>query len=229
VKVASCILISGVVGALSIALGSAHAADLSIPMTSPVPEAQDTSSWTGPYLGAQLGYMWGSTTVDDTGTIVETGAPTDGFVGGVVGGYNWQLDEKWVAGVEADASWGSVHGNGRVLPPDTSSNSYDLSWSADLRGRIGYLVTPDTLLFAAAGVAWADLRFTEAAKQQNIGVTRAGWSAGVGVDHAFTQNLVGKLEVLHADYGSVTYGDSSDYYKIGFTANIARAALSWKF
>jgi outer membrane immunogenic protein len=207
----------------------ARAADLPI-LLSPIPEVQDTSSWTGPYIGAQLGYMFGSTSVDDTGVIVETNAPTDGFLGGVVGGYNWQLDDTWVVGIEGDASFGSIHGNGRVSTGKTASNSYDLNWTADLRGRIGYLVTSDTLLFAAAGLAWSDLRFIEGQSSLGGGVIRTGWSVGVGVDHAFTTNLVGKLEVLHADYRTVTYGTvPSDYYKIGFTANVVRGALMWKF
>jgi len=204
----------------------AQAADL--PTAAPV-APPPSLSWSGPYVGVDLGYMWGSTSVNDTGVVTETGAPTDGIIGGVLAGYNWQIDDVWVAGIEADVSLANVHGTGvaAAAPP----NSYDLNWAANLRGRIGYLIIPDTLLYAAGGLALTDLRFTEGSSPtpNNLGVTRAGWTIGAGIEHAFSDQLTGRLEYLYADYGSVTYGTPADFYTIGFTANVVRAGLSWKF
>ena len=113
----------------------------------------------------------------------------------------------------------------------SSSFTYDLNWAANLRGRLGYSVTPTTLLYAAGGLAVTDLRFTEVSTStNNAGVVRAGWTIGGGIDHAFKSNLVGRLEYLYADYGHVRYNLSpSDWYDVGFTAQTLRAALIWKF
>lgn len=44
-----------------------------------------------------------------------------GVTGGLQAGYNWQLDSKWLVGVEADLSGSSLRGGGRettpILPP----------------------------------------------------------------------------------------------------------------
>lgn len=219
-----------VVGIGIFAAPLAQAADLPMaaPMAPVVPPP--ALSWTGPYVGVDLGYMWGSTSVNDTGVVTETGAATNGILGGILAGYNWQIDDVWVAGIEADASLANVHGNGVSIPVPATPNSYDLNWAANLRGRIGYLIMPDTLLYAAGGLALTDLRFTEGSSPgQNNGVTRAGWTIGAGIEHAFSDQLTGRLEYLYADYGTVTYGTPADFYTVGFTANVVRAGLSWKF
>jgi len=213
---------------ISIAAGGTMASAADLPMmAAPVASAPEQASWTGPYVGVDLGYMFGSTSVVDAGVVTETGAATDGIIGGVFGGYNWQVDNNWIAGIEGDISLANVHGNGVIIQP--TPNSYDLNWAANLRGRVGVLVMPDTLLYAAGGVAFTDLRFTEGGTSTPTGVVRTGWTIGAGVEHAFTDQLFGRVEYLYADYGKVTYGTTPDDYVIGFTASTVRAGLSMKF
>ena len=63
---------------------SAQAADLPYGSRAPytVNQPLNAYSWAGPYLGANLGYAWGS--VDNNQT------NSSGFVGGGQAGYNWQ-------------------------------------------------------------------------------------------------------------------------------------------
>jgi outer membrane immunogenic protein len=219
---------------ISIAAGSslACAADLPL-MAAPIASLPQQASWTGPYIGADLGYMFGSTAVTDAGVVTETGAATDGFIAGVLGGYNWQIDDTWVAGIEGDISLASVHGNGTAgptPPPPSTPNSYDLNWAANIRGRVGFLIMPDTLLYGAGGVAFTDLRFTEGdSGTVDLGVVRTGWTIGAGIEHAFTDQLFGRVEYLYANYGNVSYGPPNDTYVVGFTASTVRAGLSLKF
>jgi opacity protein-like surface antigen len=107
--------------------------------------------WTGPYFGADLEFMMGSTSVNDSGLVTETGAATNGALARLIGGYNWQVNDLWVAGIEGSVALGNVHGNGASSSSSSSPNSYDLNWAADLSARIGYVVTPDTLVFGAVG------------------------------------------------------------------------------
>jgi len=72
---------------------TAQAADMA------TPQGYD---WSGPYVGVFGGYIWSSTKVTDLGVIVESAAPTNGFIGGLTAGYNVQ-DGQWVYGVDLDA------------------------------------------------------------------------------------------------------------------------------
>jgi outer membrane immunogenic protein len=68
-------------------------------------------NWTGFYVGGNIGYSWGNGAVNynDPGfgapplTAPLIGANNlDGAIGGVQIGYNWQLNNSWVAGWETD-------------------------------------------------------------------------------------------------------------------------------
>jgi outer membrane immunogenic protein len=203
---------------------SALAAEATEPTVVPVAPrpASMAFDWAGPYVGADVGYMFGNTRVVDTGVLVEPGADTSGVMGGLLAGFNWQ-DGAWVYGTEVDASLADVHGHGAIVEP----LRYALHWAANGRVRLGYTVAPETLLFVAGGLAITDLRFTEI---DFIGKTRVGWTIGAGVEEAFTDCLVGRVEFLYADYGRVRYTQGpSDFYIVDFTAPQARAALVWKF
>ena len=192
-------------------------------------------TWAGAYVGAHFGHMWGRTRVDDSGTITETGARTNGFLGGGLAGYNLQSG-AFVYGLEGDVSFGRVRGHGTSIPlpptPIAVPNDYTLNWAGNIRGRLGYAITPTTLPFIAGGVAITDLRFTDnnAKVITETGKTRVGWTLGAGVDQAFTNNLVGRIEYVYADYGQVIYDyGGGDYYKLRFKSQTLRAALIWKF
>ena len=73
--------------AVGLATCPAAAADLGV-----VP-AYGAFSWTGFYVGANLGYAWGS--------ISNTNLNHSGFAGGVQAGYNWQT-QNIVFGAETD-------------------------------------------------------------------------------------------------------------------------------
>jgi outer membrane immunogenic protein len=100
--------------ALGVIFGFAQTADAAPPAP---------YSWTGFYLGGNLGYSWGKadTTADvapfthgiifTPGYFVFPGGSSflplrpDGFIGGGQIGYNWQFAPAWLAGIEADWQW----------------------------------------------------------------------------------------------------------------------------
>lgn len=49
-----------------------------------------------------------------------------------------------------------------------------------------------------------------------------------GIDHAFTNKLIGRLELLYDDYGSKSYG-GPEPFTASLTATTLRAALIYKF
>src|SRR5690242_3687738 len=113
--------------------GSAFGADL--PTKAPIHEAATVAqSWTGFYIGVNGGYGWGSRnmtyTPNDGGSAILLGIPTavppmdslrsSGAVGGLQLGYNWQMNNKWLVGLETDLDWsvmkGSASGAGNLTP-----------------------------------------------------------------------------------------------------------------
>ncbi|HET9717403.1 MAG TPA: outer membrane beta-barrel protein [Pseudolabrys sp.] len=245
---------------LGIAPGRASAADLQAAQvyTQAAPAAPALSSWSGLYVGAHLGYLWGRTSVEEEGLVTEHNASTDGGVGGLVAGYNWQTGPL-VLGFDGDFGWSNAHGIGSSPPPPPppppppsppappapsspppvpvpgsvsvrSPNTYDVNWTAHARVRIGYAIG-DWLLYAAGGLSVADFNFQEGeTTTTSVGAKYYGWSIGGGIERAFRGHLVGRIEYLYDDFSHRDYvGSSGDPYRVSFKGQTVRGALTWKF
>jgi outer membrane immunogenic protein len=214
------------------AVDAAVAADL--PMKPPVYKAAPAAviaayNWSGFYAGGHLGYLWGSTRVVDDGVLTDPNARTNGVVGGLLAGVNWQ-NGAIVYGLEGAFGWTNARGDGIPAVPVDLPNHYKIKWTGDVRVRAGYAVAPMTLVHVSGGLALADFNFREGGDLPIRGAVFPGWTIGGGVDQAFTNNLIGRLEYLYADYGSKTYGVApADIYNVHFKGQTLRGALIWKF
>jgi outer membrane immunogenic protein len=224
---------AGALCAQSIFLPAA-AADLSTPRSPVYTKAPVIASaaydWSGFYAGAHAGYEWGSAHVIDNGVLTENAAPVNGGIGGLLAGINWQ-NGIFVYGLEGDVGLAGLRGHGSLPPPVVVvPNQYDVNLSGNVRGRIGIAVMPTTLIYAAGGLALAEFKFRENGGPIQRNELLTGWTLGAGVDHAFTKNLIGRVEYLYADYGHKDFVVvPGDIYNIGFKAHTARGALIWKF
>jgi outer membrane immunogenic protein len=181
---------SAVVVSLLSATG-AFAADLAARPYTKAPVYVDPGyNWTGFYVGLNGGYSWGraNTTIAPF-PIFPTAAlaghhSVDGGLGGGQIGYNWQVDRKWVIGLEADiqgtgersssllTTVGPRYGSNIIgIPvaagPDfnaivtqTANLAHDLQWFATFRGRAGVLADPQTLLYATGGLAVGEFKYS---------------------------------------------------------------------
>lgn len=176
---------------------AAYASDLA-PATYPAPILKAGAapgvaplSWTGFYVGANAGYGFGSGEVDSTkkaGVTWEAPA-TKGALGGVQAGYNWQY-MRAVLGVETDFDLSGIDSKG-------GSN---MGWLSTVRGRAGYVVMPNLLLFGTGGLAIDQA----GASGSTTDTVKAGWVAGAGVEYMLTHQWSVKGEYLHYDVGSVS-------------------------
>ncbi len=101
--------------------------------------------------------------------------------------------------------------------------------------RIGYAFDR-LLLYATGGAAFAGITVHDASPAVGMfddhSITRTGWTVGAGVDYAFTDNLIGRVEYRYADFGS--FGYTSNVFP-GFnenheiSENVVRGGLAWKF
>ena len=157
------IIIGGLaVSALLIAapLSSASAADMAV-KAPPAPVAAP-ASWTGFYIGAQGGGGWDHVDQSyvDTSTVFGSapmGAHGSGGLGGVLVGYNWQVNPNWVLGLEGDWDWAHINAGttSGLFSPITTPPSFAPGGSAvmntsvrdlaTIRGRIGYTASPSWL------------------------------------------------------------------------------------
>jgi outer membrane immunogenic protein len=206
-----------IAGAIAFAAaGQALAADLPPPVAPP-PRAPATYvpvvpvfSWTGIYIGLNGGYNFG--TVSPT---AGTGFNTDGFlVGGTIGG-NYQFG-SFVIGIEGDGDYNSLSTTPPGAAPGTTFSS---DWLATVRGRAGYAIDR-LLIFGTGGAAFAPASLTGAGT-----TTMTGWTAGGGIEYAFTPNWTAKVEYLYVDFGSQTLGGGT----FSQTDNVIRGGVNFKF
>ncbi|MGT2438121.1 outer membrane protein [Bradyrhizobium betae] len=203
-----------VVGAAALAAAgwtaSAEAADLSYGQRAPytVNQPLNAYSWAGPYLGANLGYEWGS--------VSNSPVKPSGFVGGAQAGYNFQ-NGPWVFGVEGDIQ---AAGADDTFAPWKFSNP----WFGTLRGRAGYAFS-NVLFYGTAGLAFGELR------AQTFGWTEshtsAGWTIGAGAELGLAQNWSVKLEYLYIDLSTSQFGITG--VSNGYSASVVRAGVNYHF
>jgi outer membrane immunogenic protein len=174
----------------------AHAADavMEVPEAPAAPMVEPPlNTWTGPYAGVTLGYAFAGDTNADTPFNNEIG--TDGFLLGGFAGYNYQMG-NFVAGGEADIGYSWEEGSNAGL---TSESGVEGS----LRARLGYVVSPNILLYATAGGAAKDLEVSGGGFSDSN--TMIGWTAGGGADIMVTDNVFGRVEYRYTDFGSDTF------------------------
>ena len=165
-------------------------------------------SWTGFYLGGHTGYGGGSFGAGPNplplqGTFFPH-SPT-GLIGGYQAGYNRQLSNNVVLGVEADVTFVSPLDRPR-LAPDPFNTTPD--YFATARGRVGYAF--GTLLpYVTAGMAWGrthvDLNNADGNLVSLRAHTHPGWTAGAGIEFGAGGNWTAKLEYDYIDLARRTY------------------------
>ncbi|HEV2154127.1 outer membrane protein [Bradyrhizobium sp.] len=189
---------------------SAEAADFNYGQRAPytVNQPLNAYSWAGPYLGANLGYEWGS--------VSNLPVKPAGFVGGIQAGYNFQTG-PWVFGVEGDIQ---AAGADDTFAPWKFSNP----WFGTLRGRAGYTFS-NVMVYGTAGLAFGELR------AQTFGWTEshtsAGWTIGAGAEVGFAPNWSAKLEYLYIDLSTSQFAITG--VSNGYSASVVRAGVNYHF
>jgi len=135
-------------------------------------------SWTGFYVGANIGGGWGTNhsanfapNDPDSAALFGVGfmpGSTDGFAGrGALGGlqlgYNWQLNRNWLVGLEADFDLSGMNfsgvGNSPFIdvgfgPLSVTTMNVRVDWFSTIRARLGYLPMDNLLTYLTGGLAF---------------------------------------------------------------------------
>jgi len=171
-------------------------------------------SWTGFYLGGNIGGGWTSRDVSDTflGANFNNGKNNDVFIAGGQLGYNWQVS-NFVVGIEADFDGAANKDNtGTVFIPalGTIQVSSHNRWITTLAARFGVASGP-WLLYGKVGGGWVGADdFTATNLMSGASITvhnniNSGWLVGTGMEWAFAPNWSAKVEYNYLGLDSRTF------------------------
>ena len=214
--------------AASLLTVSAFAADLGIPPAQPqvvIPPF----TWTSCYAGVQAGGGWGKKELTDSVGIFSsqtgyssTSVDVNGYMLGGQIGCDYQFAPTWVVGIEGAATGGNISKTTNffvpfvpaLAGPDTASFRSTTDFLASITGRIGY-AWDRWLVYGKGGVAFVGDRYHA---EDVSGVyffdateNRIGWTAGAGVEWAFTPEWSVKLEYDYYGFGtkSLSFTDTT--------------------
>ncbi|WP_315855209.1 porin family protein [Chenggangzhangella methanolivorans] len=121
----------------------------------------------------------------------------EGALIGGYAGYNFQFDNSpIVIGAETDFNWSDQ--DDKISFGPLGSVKADVKWAGATRGRVG-LAFDRFLAYGAAGVAYSRVKGNAAGITSSR--TFTGWTAGGGLEYAFTDSVVGRAEYRYSDYG----------------------------
>jgi opacity protein-like surface antigen len=179
--------------------------------------------WDGTYVGGFVGYGWG-TVVDEGGTIglADDELGLSGMTIGATLGANFTVAPGIVLGAAGDLAWADIGG----YDNDNSTDlSHDINWSGSVRGRAGF--------DGGAFMPYLTAGLAVAGATADIGPDRAsamhfGWTAGLGVEVAATEQISVDLQYRYSDYGNATYDLSSDV-DMSLSSHTLSAGVNFKF
>ncbi len=241
-----------VIAAIALIGTPAHAANMAVKAPPPPPTAP-VYSWTGWYVGGNIGGGWGHRDVtftpnDPAASLFFLTAPPpspsfdiNGVVGGLQLGYNWQFQPTWLVGFETDFDWSGMKGSSAVTTVVSGISSCindsctsplgswpvdeHIRWFGTVRGRFGWLPSDNLLVYGTGGFAYGRVEHTgnftlgpgfEFAAGSggfsfncgsiagganpcfagSSGSTEIGWTAGGGLEWAFSPHWSLKGEYL---------------------------------
>ena len=199
---------------------AARSADLAV-KAAPPPPPLPVFSWTGFYVGANIGGAWAHDGLHDTLFQTNFNNSSNGvFIGGGQIGGNYQIGQ-FVIGGEWDFDWASNHNNstGVIIPGigNIVVNNND-RWITTVAARFGWAID-HWLLYGKAGGGWVGnnsltvtnlttgVQFTCGSFNgfgNSCSNTTGGWLLGAGFEYAFTNNWTVKLEYDYLGLGNRT-------------------------
>lgn len=191
----------------------ASAADL--PVKAPVykaPVAAPANSWTGCYVGGNVGGAWKSVKVSDPDGFVYVDKTFSGWVGGGQIGCDYQFAPQWVVGIQGMWDASGVNGDASVADFGPSTINVKATSFGTVTASLGYLINPTLKFYGKVGYGWLAEKSTfdcpsagtacDGVATSTINTPRSGLDAGLGLAWMFQPNWDLFIEWDHMWLGS---------------------------
>jgi outer membrane immunogenic protein len=245
----------GIVAVAAVIATPVLAADMAV--KAPPPAPAPVPSWSGFYGGIEFGGGWSNQGVtysanDPAAAGLATGGQQplvspytvrqSGPVGGFEAGYNWQVGSNWLLGLETDFSFAGMSGQASATSTfsmplgapllQSTTTQQQTDWYGTARGRLGWLATPNLLLFGTGGLGYGRVSSSENLMLSyptsgvlftfnnggfsfvcnfntpcSLGASSAiktGWTAGGGAEWLLDQHWSAKIEYQLVSLGTET-------------------------
>jgi outer membrane immunogenic protein len=240
--------------ALTCLVGS-HAIAADLPQAyQPAPVAAPPPSWTGFYIGANVGGAWqdvSATPVSIINGVFINPATTNfsgaGALAGAQAGFNYQIS-NFLVGLEGDFSWTNAKASittlgAGFLTGAVGTGTAQTDWYATLGPRLGFVFN-DLLFYSKGGAAWTSATYsgsttflvtTTVAPTQ---FTAIGWMVGGGAEWSFAYSWSLKAEYNYLNFGTknfTTIGTAPGFLpvvgtnSVKDTANIGKLGVNYRF
>jgi outer membrane immunogenic protein len=153
---------------------------------------------------------------------------TDGATSGVFAGFETRVGGPWTFGLEGN--WLAAGGDGSSPSGTGPGDTYNIeqNWTASVRGRVAYEVTPETQVYAEAGVAWADVDAQLVTGLQTDSATMTGWTVGVGLQHDYSEHVFVRAGYRYYDYDSEAFATALPS-SADLSSHTAMIGVGWRF
>jgi outer membrane immunogenic protein len=224
------------IGICAAAFVAAPAVAADLPVKAPPPPPPPMFSWTGFYIGPNIGGAWSHSSITDTVTGASLGFDNSGFIGGGQVGFNYQINQ-FVLGAEWDIDGTSINktGPGVTTAFGTLQASVHTDWITTLTGRIG-LGWNHWLFYFKGGGAWvsnsATLTNVTTGASISASNTSSGWTAGIGGEWAWTGPWSAKIEYDHVEldnFSSAVPFIVSDRFNVSRNIDMVKFGINYRF
>jgi len=195
--------------------------------SAPLSVTPDRYDWTGVYAGATAGAA-----LKGKGFSAFKDIKNGTFIGGVHVGYNFQTEENWVLGVEAE---------GNLL--NDKKRGVSLKNYAAARVRAGYAFDRflpyvdggvvvgriDANSRGGAVLKSGDNVETKEAKPKSEAHTHWGYTLGGGVEYALTDRVTTRVSYHYVDLKARNYNINGNTESVGYKGHVIGAGFSFRF
>jgi outer membrane immunogenic protein len=220
--------------AVVISSSFASAADLparpvyKAPVAAPVPY-----TWSGCYLGGNVGGGWTHDQWQQTGSPPFADNKVSGAVGGGQFGCDYQFS-SFVVGIRGLFDWSGVKGTGPDLLAPSFTEHTTVSSFGLATARLGVLAQPNLLLYVDGGFARTKYKRFETdstgAFQWSMNNNPSGWVVGGGAEWMFMPNWSLFVEYDHIDIATKTLSNSnSSIFNVKDKLDIVMVGANYHF
>lgn len=189
--------------------------------------AAPSYNWTGFYIGGALGAGAATDTIKFIG-LEANGIGGQGVFGELSVGYDYEINDLWVVGLQVDGRYSGV--TTTLVDVPGASYKAKADYGFDVLARIGAKVNDATLAYVVGGYSWQHVK-----EDASGGATAiiddwsvSGFAVGGGLETAVTNNVAVNLEYRYSRYEGQDYGSGGAWETIP-AFHTVRVGAKYKF